>query len=238
MRLIRVVILFSALVGCSAKKNDRMVTLNDNFHKTDNVIQSVRIVSGDVKSESSVLKRAAPEPILLSPDALREVYLPVFGEKPRTNLMAFFSGTESDDLGGYRVITEHNPRGGRANTDASMVWLKNLSSDYVSTLRRFAADACGKLMTEELKDRNSRSNKLVEGVLPSAEKINSFLSALLGYQEKDKHHLGVEKYRAAFEKMMNTEPVPKTDAEKGGRLRSAYNHLCVALATDVRVYYR
>ncbi|MEN9809508.1 MAG: hypothetical protein RLZZ488_1075 [Pseudomonadota bacterium] len=238
MKIISASLLCILLAGCFGRKNESVVSLPDGFHKSSDVSSTVRIVSGDVQSDSTAMKRAAPEPVLLPPEALREVFKPVFGEQPRKNPALFFSAAESDDLGGYRILTANNPRAGSTQANPSMIWLRNLSADYVFTLRQFAADACEKLIDSELANAKNPDNKLVEGESPSQVRINTFLTTLLGYQEKEKLHAGVDTYHAAFEKMRTATPLPQNDADKAARLKSAYNHLCAALVTDVRVYYR
>lgn len=195
------------------------------------------ILTREREQNTVMLRRAAPSPLLLGPTALQQIYTKAFGDKPRAQAQ-FFNMEESDKLGGYRIFNSHVPSGTRTQHMPNMNKLDKLSSDYLVTLRRFSAQACDSLISREIGTPQNKDNKIVEGDIPSENKINSFLSILLGYQPTGKHHFAVTKYRDAFINMRNGGVKSSVETITPERTKSAYNHLCVALATDIRVYTR
>jgi len=205
-------------------------------HDIPNTPERIVIRSSDSSAESQ--RRTGPAPLLLGPDALHEVYKDVFSDSLSEAKTSFFENSEKDDLGGYRILNPSNPRGGFEAADPVMKRNAKLSSDYVFALRKFSASACKVLIEKEMQTPDKPSNLIVEGGNPSIGKIDRFMTMLLGHKSKTGIHSGVQNYKDAFEKMISSAPPPKSDIERTDRISVSYNHLCVALATDVRVYVR
>lgn len=202
--------------------------------------EATRIVEKNADADSVSQRRTGPQPLLLGPEALKDVYSAVFGNTPRAGITdpSFFTLAERDDLGGFRLIKPAVPSGTQLPADPATVRMTKLTSEYLFTLRKFSAAACKKLIDAEVSVVSNQANKLVEGEDPSLAKIDSFLSTLLGYKSKSGVHAGVKEYKEAFKKMLVAAPEPKTAAEKTNRLKASYTHLCVALSSDARVYIR
>lgn len=237
----KIVILCGVLVSVSGcGKNKAIDVPMPAGHPQVQLHTTSRIVEKDVSGDSVSQRRAGPQPLMLGPDALVEVYTPVFGATPRTGVATatYFTLEERDNLGGFRLIKPSQPRGLQTPSEPVTTRLSKLSSDYVFALRRFSAAACKQLVEAESAGPANSANKLVEGNEPSVGKIDSFLTLLLGYKAKSGTHLGVSAYKEAFSKMLAASPLPQTEAERTTRLKVSYTHLCVALATDARVYIR
>jgi len=151
---------------------------------------------------------------------------------------SMFNSTERDELGGFRILKPSNPRGGFEAADPVMKRTAKLSSDYVFALRKFTASACKVLIDKEIQAPDNSANLLVEGLNPSIGKIDKFLTTLLGYKSPTGIHRGVQNYKDAFSTMTTSATPPKSENERFELLKVSYNHLCVALTTDVRVYVR
>lgn len=234
MKILCLSLLMPVAVACS-RNSTNSINLPDG-HSQVLTPERITIRSGD--SGAVTQKRAGPAPLLLGPEALQVVYKDVFADSLSQGSRDFFDQTQKDELGGYRILKPAEPRGGFTPADSVMKKSTKLTADYVFALRKFTASACQTLIDKEIATATSPSNRIVEGENPSLEKISNFLGLMLGYQAKTAIHRGVQGYKDAFTTMMNSKPVPQSDAEKEDRLKAAYNHLCVALATDVRVYVR
>jgi hypothetical protein len=220
--------------SCSRNSENRIVY--PDGHPIPTAPQRIVIRSSDVSAESQ--RRTGPTPLLLGPEALHEVYKGVFADRLSDTNTFLFGPEESDELGGFRILKPSNPRGGFEAADPVMKRTAKLTSDYVFALRKFTASACKVLIDKEIQTPDNASNLLVEGLSPSIGKIDRFMTMLLGYKSATGIHRGIQSYKDAFTIMMSTATPPKNDTEKFELLKVSYNHLCVALTTDVRVYVR
>lgn len=225
-----------AYFGASCSRNSENIIQLPDGHIQPTTPERIVIRSSD--GSASAQRRTGPAPLLLGPEALQVVYKDVFADSMAEIQPDFFDQTQKDELGGYRILKPSNPRGGFTAADPVMKRNTKLTSDYIFTLRKFASTACQALVDKEIVNQSNPSNLLVEGSNPTIGKIDNFLSLMLGYKSRTGIHRGIQTYKDAFAKMMSSAPVPQSDEEKSARLKASYNHLCVALATDVRVYVR
>jgi hypothetical protein len=213
-------------------------------------VASPAFVSKEAPGAVFQFNSRAPAPLLLQPEALKQVYSPVFGINPRklstqpgfvnnTAFQAsnFFNHDESLNLGKY-LIQETTVSSSPRVIPFSMKWVRQIDPDYIISLRAFAGDACKNLVNSELPNPSNAANKLVKGANLETAHVSSFLSELLGYSPASGTHDGSEEYKKAFQFAMQVDPKPSNAAETKTRQSLAYQHLCIALATDVRVFTR
>lgn len=225
-----------SLISVSCSRNTENKIVYPSGHPIPATPQRIAIRSSDNSAESQ--RRTGPTPMLLGPEALHEVYKGVFAGSVSGENGSMFNSTEKDELGGFRILKPSNPRGGFEAADPVMKRTAKLSSDYVFALRKFTASACKSLIDKEIQTPDNSANLIVEGYNPSIGKIDRFLTLLLGYKSPTGIHRGVQNYKDAFSIMMTSATAPKSESEKFELLKISYNHLCVALTTDVRVYVR
>jgi hypothetical protein len=207
-----------------------------------------------VETKLNEYNNNSPAPILLNAYALKQVFLPVFGTSPRKNSKItefnsnvqmqnteFFNTTEKNSLGS-ELITFGMQTAGTVVRPSNMDTITSLTSDYIYSLRAFAGDACRNLIETEFTNGSTEanaSNTLVAEPAKLETKINSFLTSLIGYKsESSAMHAGVKKYREVFLSALNSQPTPANAAEILARRKISYQHLCIALTTDVRVFTR
>jgi len=235
MKTILLLSLLSILsISCSRNSQNKIVV--PEGHNQPPSTNRIVIRSSDGSAESQRI--TGPTPLLMGPEALQEVYKGVFSDSLSETRPSFFNGVERDELGGFRILQPSNPRGGFEAADPVMKKNAKLSADYIFALRKFTAASCKVLIDKEMQELDRPSNLLVEGSSPSIGKIDQFLSQLLGYKSRVGIHPGVQNYKDAFEKMKASSAPFNNESEKLEHLKVTYNHLCVALATDVRVYVR
>lgn len=209
----------------------------------------------DRENATTALNLAAPFALILGPEALQQVYQPVFGNTPRkgskevwfnANATAarvannphlnYFSPEEYTDLGGTLLLAVWEPRQNRyRNVDTSVKPRPELDSQYLAALRKFLGDACRNLIDAESSKSDFESNLLYSGETVDGKKLGQFLRRLSGLPEGKTSN--VDAYVTAFDDLL-PKPLPTDDMARKSALRVAYQHLCVALASDIRVITR
>lgn len=185
-----------------------------------------------------------PAPTLLTPRALEEIYRPIFGAQPRwrtgitgffaQNPTAFFTPRERLDLGETHV-SGPSP-GTLVDQPTQLTTPSTLQSNYLVALRTFATDACRSLLSLEM--NTPESGSLVHTPPVQPEKVNAFLARLVRRPAGTELFRGVSEYTAATNEALQ-EAGREENAQKRRALElGAWHELCVALATDPRVYIR
>jgi hypothetical protein len=199
------------------------------------------LFSGAVKEKDFLLPLAT----LLGPNALEQVFRPIFGDKPRSALGTkgffgsfpeqFFTPEERSDLGDFRIS---GPAPGTTIEQLTSVSIsQELNSEYLAALRSFAAGACNGLVTRELK-ANSETNLLVHKTPLQDEKVNSFFAKVIRRPSTPALFSGVKEYTALTASGIAQSEAAATPQEKEKLLKDSWVSLCVALCTDPRVFLR
>ena len=221
------------------------------------VPQELVSASNMVKTENATaaLNLASPLALVLGPAALQSIYAPVFGSQPRlgsrvawfsgaaaqervrTNPeFAFFSPSETVDLGGTVLQGVWEPRNrGLREVDKSVVPRPALDAQYLAALRTFLGDACRNLINREANVAGFDGNLLYSGETLEAGRVAGFLRQLSGLAPGPASN--VDGYVAAFPGLL-PQPLPEASTDRLNALKVAYQHLCVALASDIRVITR
>jgi hypothetical protein len=205
---------------------------------------------------SVALNLAAPVALVLGPEALEGIYRPVFGDSPRRGTQTqwfagvagiqrvqenpkfrFFSPTEFVNLGGTVLGTVWELRApGLASVNSRIAHRPSLDTQYLASLRNFLGDACRNLLSKEIDSgEDATDNLLYSGESIQASRLSLFLRALTGLPAGPTSN--VDAYAAAFAALL-PDPMPPPGRERDAAVRLAYQHVCVAVASDMRVITR
>lgn len=246
------------MAGCGQKK-DASIVSRQRVEISSRELPSENL--GEAGSKSTASSAAAivsvfqsapvprqlymPAPTLLTPRALEEIFRPVFGNQPRwspsvtgffaDNPSAFFLPAERVVLG-ERHVSGPSP-GTSVEQPSNLLPLTHLKSEYLVVLRTFASDACRALVSAD-KALAPDLGRLVHTPPVQAEKVNNFLSRLLRRPSNQALLRGVAEYTEVTNLALKEASQQSTSQKRNQLEFGAWHELCVALATDPRVFIR
>ena len=186
-----------------------------------------------------------PAPTLLPPRALEQVYRPIFGSQPRlragataffvNNPSAYFLPQERQRLGEFHVSGP--VRGTFVEGQSLILSQQGLQASYLASLRAFASDGCKGLVEADLQAPLG-TGELVHAMPVQPIKINQVLGRFLRKAPSATLFKGTDGYAAALDEALRAADKEDTEAKKSALTKDAWVELCVALATDPRVFIR
>jgi hypothetical protein len=176
-----------------------------------------------------------PRVTIVGVTALQQIYTRVFGTNPAKRTLFFFSPAEMDLLGRWNITEVVN----QVASSSQMTQMKTVSLDYLTGLRTFLGDSCKELVAAELANESAESNILISPLDEKiSTKINTFMTSLFGYPPDEGEHFLASAYVKAFKGSLAAEPLPADPEAQAVRRKLSYEHLCITLGTDPRVYTR
>lgn len=167
--------------------------------------------------------------VYLDSNALKSLFLPIFGSTPRANLPAgeFFSHDEKAALGTYLPVAASGRR-------TQVERLAKLRQEYLFTLRDFLSEACSRLVERESAQPANANNRFVRSLTaaPTGAQVNDTMSEFFGASPpQGTLHAGASELSAIFaRKIVGDDTV--------GKVKRNATLLCVTIGSDPRTFMR